>query len=73
VLGLNQFPSQFRRVAFGLPIQLGYEFDRPNVRRRVAVTIEAPRHGERLDHPHLHHLVDRPWQLTQETPAVTCA
>ena len=60
------------RVTFGLPIELGNELHRPQIGGRIAMTLEAPPHIQRLHLLHFHHLVHAVWQETQLTPTVTC-
>ena len=55
---LNQLASQFRGIAFRLPIELRDKLDGTDIRRGIPMAIQAPGHGERLNLLHLDHLID---------------
>ena len=56
----DQLAAVFRGVPFRLPVQLGHVFGRPQICRRVAVTLQAEAHVQRLGLLHLGHLIDSP-------------
>jgi len=51
-------PARSPRIAIRYPVELGHQLGRPDVRRGVAVTLQAHTHIERLHLLDLDHLVD---------------
>src|SRR5690606_23455064 len=56
----HDFGPDFARRTVGRPVHGGHEVRRAQVRRGIAVTLEAPTHGERSLLPHALHRVDAP-------------
>ena len=51
------FPD-FSGIAIRHPIELRHQLRGPDVRRRIAMAIQAPGHVQRLLLPHFDHLID---------------
>ena len=64
----DDLAADLRRIAVRHPIEFCHQFGRPEVRRGVAMALQAPGHVERLYLFHLDHLV-HPAMATHATHA----
>ena len=54
---LDNLTADFGRIAVRFPFEVRNLLHGPEVRRRIAMTVQTPRHVQRLHLLHFHHLV----------------